>query len=49
MKYKFIDSLTSDVMFEAYGKTFKELFENAALALFSIGFCSAITLSSAVS
>jgi len=36
MKYKFIDSLTSDVMFEAYGKTLKELYENAALALFSV-------------
>jgi SHS2 domain-containing protein len=36
MKYKFIDSLTSDVLFEAYGKTLKELFENAALAMFSV-------------
>lgn len=36
MKYKFIDDLTSDVMFEAYGKTLKELFENAALAMFSV-------------
>lgn len=36
MKYKFIDDLTSDVMFEAYGKDLKELFENAALALFEI-------------
>lgn len=36
MKYKFIDNITSDVMFEAYGKTNKELFENAALALFSV-------------
>jgi len=33
MKYKFIEDLTSDVMFEAYGKDLKELFENAALAL----------------
>jgi len=35
-KYKFIDDLTSDVMFEAYGKDLKEVFENAALALFSV-------------
>lgn len=35
-KYKFIDDLTSDVMFEAYGKDLKELFKNSALALFSI-------------
>jgi SHS2 domain-containing protein len=36
MKYKFIKDLTSDVMFEAYGKSLKELFENAALAISSI-------------
>jgi len=36
MKYKIIDDLTSDVMFEAYGKGLKELFENAAEAMFSI-------------
>lgn len=36
MKYKFIDDITSDVTYEAYGKTLKELFENSALALFSI-------------
>ncbi|MBU1204824.1 MAG: archease [Nanoarchaeota archaeon] len=35
-KYKFIDDLTSDVMFEAYGKNLKELFKNSALALFSL-------------
>lgn len=35
-KYKFIDDLTSDVMFEAYGKNLKELFANAAEALFSV-------------
>ncbi len=35
-KFKFIDDLTSDVMFEAYGKTLKEVFENAAEALFSV-------------
>ena len=34
MKYKYIDDLTSDVMFEAYGKTLKELLENAAEAMF---------------
>jgi SHS2 domain-containing protein len=36
MKYKFIDEITSDVMFEAYGKTLKEIFENAAEALFTV-------------
>ena len=35
-KFRFIDDLTSDVMFEAYGKSLKEVFENAALALFSV-------------
>ena len=35
MRYKFFDH-TADVMFEAYGKNLKELFENAALALFSV-------------
>ena len=36
MKYKFLDNITSDVMFEAYGKDLKELFQNAAEALFSV-------------
>ena len=36
MKYKFIEDLTSDVMFEAYGKTLKELFTNSAEAMFTI-------------
>ena len=36
MKYKIIDKVTSDVMLEIYGKSPKELFENAAEALFSI-------------
>jgi SHS2 domain-containing protein len=35
-KYKFIDDLTSDVMFEAYGKTLKEVFANAAEAMFTV-------------
>lgn len=35
-KYKFIDDLTSDVMFEAYGKSLKEVFENSAEAMFSV-------------
>lgn len=35
-KYKFIDNLTSDVMYEAYGKNLKEVFENAAIALLSV-------------
>jgi len=36
MQYKFLDGLTSDVLYEAYGKNLKEVFENAALALFSV-------------
>ena len=36
MKYKFVEDLTSDVMFEAYGRDLKELFENAAEALSSV-------------
>lgn len=35
-KFKFIDDLTSDVMFEAYGKDLKEVFENAAEAMFKV-------------
>jgi SHS2 domain-containing protein len=35
-KYKFIDDLTSDVMFEAYGKGLKEVFANAAEAMFTV-------------
>lgn len=35
-KYKFIDEIKSDVMFEVYGKDLKELFANAAEALFSV-------------
>jgi SHS2 domain-containing protein len=38
MKYRFIEGLTSDVMFEAYGKSVKDVFSNAAEALFSV-FC----------
>ena len=36
MKYRFIENLTSDVMFEAYGKTFEVLLENSAMAMFSV-------------
>ncbi len=36
MKYRMIDDLTSDVMFEAYGKDLREVFENAAEAMFSV-------------
>ncbi|HID94084.1 MAG TPA: archease [bacterium (Candidatus Stahlbacteria)] len=36
MRYKFLDDLTSDVMFEAYGETLEEVLENAALAMFSV-------------
>ncbi len=35
-KYKFIDDLTSDVMFEAYGKDLKDLFQNSAEAMLSV-------------
>jgi SHS2 domain-containing protein len=35
-KYRFIDDLTSDVMFEAFGKDLKELFENSAEAMMSV-------------
>lgn len=35
-KYKFLKDLTSDVLFEAYGKDLKELYANAAEAMFSI-------------
>ena len=35
-KYRFIKDLTSDVMFESYGKTIEELLENSALALFDV-------------
>ncbi|UCD03389.1 MAG: archease [Candidatus Aenigmatarchaeota archaeon] len=35
-KYRFVDDLTSDVMFEAYGKDLREVFENAAEAMFNI-------------
>lgn len=35
-KYKFFDEITSDVMFEAYGKDLKEIFANAAEAMFTI-------------
>ena len=35
-RYKYIDDLTSDVLFEAYGKKLEELFKNCAEAMFSI-------------
>jgi SHS2 domain-containing protein len=34
--YRFIDDLTSDVMFEARGRTLNEVFSNAATALFDV-------------
>jgi SHS2 domain-containing protein len=34
--YEFIDDLTSDVMFEAYGRSLEEVFKNAAEAMFSV-------------
>lgn len=33
-KYKFFDDMTSDVIFEAYGETLKDVFTNAAEAMF---------------
>lgn len=36
MKYKFLDDITSDVVFEAYGKDLKEVFINAAEAVFEV-------------
>ena len=36
MKYRFLDEIKSDVMYEAFGSTLKEVFENAAEAMFSI-------------
>lgn len=36
LKYKIVDDLTSDVMFEAYGKDLREVFSNSALAMFSV-------------
>ncbi len=36
MKYRMIDDLTSDVMFEAYGRDLREVFLNAAEAMFSV-------------
>lgn len=35
-KYKFIDNITSDVLFEAYGKELKDVFTNAAEALSTV-------------
>ncbi|MBN1544386.1 archease [Candidatus Woesearchaeota archaeon] len=35
-RYKFIEGITSDVMFEAYGRTLNDVFANAAEALFSV-------------
>jgi len=35
MKYKFLEH-TADVLFEAYGKSFKEALENAAAAMFEV-------------
>ena len=35
-KYRIVEDLTSDVMFEAYGRSLRELFQNAAQAMFSV-------------
>jgi SHS2 domain-containing protein len=35
-KYRFIEAITSDIVFEAYGGNLEELFRNAAEALFSV-------------
>jgi len=36
MKFKIIEEVTAEIGFESYGKNPKELFENSAVALFSI-------------
>ncbi len=36
IKYRFLEDLTSDVLFESYGSTLEELFENSAEGLFSV-------------
>jgi SHS2 domain-containing protein len=36
MKYRYLKDLTSDVMFEAFGKSEEELFQNAAEAMFGV-------------
>lgn len=36
MSYRFVDGITSDVMFEAEGEDLKELLEQASLALFDV-------------
>ncbi|HLD11030.1 MAG TPA: archease [Candidatus Nanoarchaeia archaeon] len=36
LKFKFIDDITSDVRYNAYGRDIKEVFENSALALFNV-------------
>ncbi|MFH1455926.1 MAG: archease [archaeon] len=36
MKYKFLEDMTSDVVYEAYGKTLKEIFVNAAEGMFEV-------------
>jgi SHS2 domain-containing protein len=36
MKYRYLKDLTSDVMFEAFGKTESKLLENAAEAMFGV-------------
>jgi SHS2 domain-containing protein len=35
-KFKFVEGPTSDLMYEAYGKDLKELFENASMGLLSV-------------
>jgi len=35
-KYKFVEDLTSDVMFEAEGRDLKELLEQSSMALFDV-------------
>lgn len=36
MKYKFLERLTSDVLFEAYGQSLEEVFANAAEAMLAV-------------
>lgn len=36
MRFEFVEDLTSDVMFKAYGQTLEKLVENSGFALFSV-------------
>ncbi|MFW9830596.1 MAG: archease, partial [Candidatus Thorarchaeota archaeon] len=36
MKFEYLDEITSDQMFRAYGKTLPEVFRHAAMAMFGV-------------